>query len=342
MIQSNKRLFNKYLYIIFTLIFITIFSSCSKDDSLVGETEFKFGTVCTISLPKGTDESIYNGAFNILDLVSKEISRTDKTSSISILNLNKSNSFNKETYKLIKDSYEMSKQSDGLFNPSIGAAVSLWDIGGTNPRIPSDKELKAIDTNYKDVKFDDENRLISIPNNMEIDLGADGKGYSADLIKNYLISKKIDRAIINLGGNILLIGSKKINQDWVIGLQDPNKEVGNSYILLSLSDTSVVTSGTYERFFIKDGIKYHHILSPSTLYPADSDIISSSIISKDSTLCDMLSTTCFIMGSKRSLEFIKNYSNVSAVFLLKDGSIVFSENFDKDYQIVNNDYSIRN
>jgi thiamine biosynthesis lipoprotein len=236
----------------------------------------------------------------------------------------------------------MSEQSNGLFDPSIGLAVSLWDIGGSNPRIPSDTELSAIDTNYKEVKFDDKNRVVSIPSNMEIDLGADGKGYSADLIREYLVSKNVNKAIINLGGNILLIGSKNDSEDWVIGLQDPNKDIGKSYILLSLSDTSVVTSGTYERFFIKDGIKYHHILSPLTLYPAVSDIISSSIISKNSTLCDMLSTTCFIMGSKKALEFMKNYPQASAVFLLQDGSVVFSDNFDKDYQIINGDYSLIN
>ncbi|MBK5201069.1 MAG: FAD:protein FMN transferase [Spirochaetaceae bacterium] len=342
MIKFKKRIFYRYLYIVTTSILIIMLSSCSKEVKLVGETEFKLGTVCTISLPEGTDELIYKGAFNVLDLVEKEISRTSETSAISILNVNKSNSFNKETYKLLQDSYKMSEQSNGIFDPSIGLAVSLWDIGGINPRIPSTKELSEIDTNYKDVKFDDKNRVVSIPLNMEIDLGADGKGYSADLIREYLVSKNVNKAIINLGGNILLIGSKSDNVDWVIGLQDPNKEIGNSYILLSLSDTSVVTSGTYERFFIKDGIKYHHILSPSTLYPADSDIISSSIISKNSTLCDMLSTTCFIMGSKKALEFMKKYPQARAVFLLKDGSVVFSDNFDKDYQITNSDYSIIN
>ncbi len=340
MTTFKKKLLYKSLYTSILVICLLILTSCSKDVKMLGQTEFKLGTVCTISLPEGTPDSIYDGAFEILDKVESEISRTNENSSISILNKNKVNEFNDESYKLIKDSFKMSEESDGIFNPSLGGVISLWDIGGDNQRIPSESELHSINTNYNEVEFDDENNRVVIPSDMSLDFGADGKGYSADLIRDYLEEQGISKAIINLGGNILLIGSKSISEKWVIGLQDPKKDIGTSYLLLSLSDTSVVTSGTYERFFIKDGVKYHHILSPTTLYPANSDIISSSIISKDSTLCDMLSTTCFIMGSEKALEFMKNYPQASAVFLLEDGTLVFSDNFYGDYQILNSDYSI--
>jgi thiamine biosynthesis lipoprotein len=304
------------------------------------KTDFKVGTICTISLPSDTDDEIFTECFALLDQIENNISRTAAGSEINKLNKNKTAILTNDTYILFKASYDLCKESGGAFNPSIGAAVSLWDIGGDNPRIPSDEELKNIDTDYNAVVMNDKTRQVTIPDNMEVDLGGVGKGYSANKIRKYLYSHGIDRGIINLGGNILLLGSKANNMDWTIGLQDPNNETGTAYIALHLSNTSVVTSGTYERYFEEDGIRYHHILSSKTLYPAESDIISSTIISNNSTMCDILSTTCFVMGSKKALDFIKKYKSVSAIFLLEDGSIVTSDNFDFEYSVLNESYHI--
>jgi thiamine biosynthesis lipoprotein len=335
---ANKKRTKQYIFAF--LIFVFLLSSCSTDIEMESRTDFKLGTICTISLPAGTDNEVFEECFQILDKVEGQISRTIPNSDISVLNKDKHLTIQNEIFVLLKSSYEICKDSSGAFNPSLGAAVSLWDIGGDNPRIPSDKELSEIDTDYNNVVMKDLTHEVLIPDNMEIDLGAVGKGYSANMIRKFLQGKGIEHAIINLGGNILLIGEKSKNTDWTIGLQDPDKDTGSSYILLSLSDTSVVTSGTYERFFEKDGKRYHHILSSKTLYPAESDIISSTIISKNSTLCDILSTACFVMGSKEALEYIKKYKGVSAIFLLKDGSIVTSENFDFEYKILNDNYHI--
>ena len=319
-------------------VMLLLLSSCSKDIEMKSITDFKEGTICTISLPANTDDEVFDECFAILDGVEKQISRTDIKSEISNLNNNKTAILSSETYILFKASYDLCKESGGAFNPSIGAAVSLWDIGGENPRIPSDEELNSIDSDYNKVTLDDKIHQVTIPDNMEVDLGGVGKGYSANKLRKYLQTQNIERGIINLGGNILLLGSKTRNKDWTIGLQDPNNGTGMAYIALSLSDISIVTSGTYERYFEKDGIRYHHILSSKTLYPAESDIISSTIISNNSTLCDILSTTCFVMGSKKSLDFIKKYDGVSAIFLLTDGYIVTSDNFDFEYKILNDSY----
>lgn len=317
---------------------MSIFVSCTSETEMVSKTEFKMGTICTISLPYGTADEVFDGCFKVLDDVESSISRTDANSELSLINKNKKGVLDPETFNLMQSSIDMYRESGGAFNPAIGAAVSLWDIGGDNPRIPSDEELAAVDVDANDISTNIRNSSVAIPSNMEIDLGAVGKGWSANKLRIYLREKHISNAIINLGGNILLFGKKDNKKNWTIGLQDPNKDTGDSYVLLSLNDTSIVTSGTYERFFIEDGVKYHHILSSETLYPAESDIISSTIISKNSTLCDMLSTTSFIMGSEKALEFIKRYDGVSAIFLLKDGSIVTSDNFDFEYEILNENY----
>jgi thiamine biosynthesis lipoprotein len=336
LILKNKK--TTILYMVTLFIMMSIFVSCTSETEMVSKTEFKMGTICTISLPYGTADEVFDGCFKVLDDVESSISRTDADSELSLINKNKKGVLDPDTFNLMQSSLDMYRESGGAFNPAIGAAVSLWDIGGDNPRIPSDEELAAVDVDADDILVNIRNSSVSIPSNMEIDLGAVGKGWSANKLRTYLRKEHISNAIINLGGNILLFGKKDNKKNWTIGLQDPNKDTGDSYILLSLSDTSIVTSGTYERFFIEDGVKYHHILSSETLYPAESDIISSTIISKNSTLCDMLSTTCFIMGSEKALEFIKRYDGVSAIFLLKDGSIVTSDNFDFEYEILNENY----
>lgn len=335
-----KKLKSKYnLLMVFLLsLSILLLSSCSESTEMKSKTDFKEGTICTINLPIDTNDLVFDECFAILDQVESQISRTDANSEISKLNKNKTAILSDETYMLFKYSYELARESSGAFNPSIGAAVSLWDIVGDNPRIPSDEELNNIDTDYKKVIFNDETNQVTILDNMEVDLGGVGKGYSANKLRDYLAGQKINRAIINLGGNILLMGAKSSNQDWTIGLQDPKDESGTSYILLALSNTSVVTSGTYERYFEKDGVRYHHILSSKTLYPAKSDIISSTIISNNSALCDILSTTCFVMGSTKALDFVNKYDDVYSIFLLSDGSIVTSENFDFEYTILNENY----
>lgn len=329
--------FIKFAILFITFVFLT---SCSNKTTYVKKTDFALGTICTISLPSSADDSLFEESFDLIGQIEDEISAQLDDSYIGQLNINKEAEFPKEIYDFVKDSYTFSNNSSSVFNPSLGGVIKLWDIGGENPRIPSDEELSSINTNAKEVVFDDDTNTISIPYNMDIDLGGIGKGYVADKLKSFLLSKNVKSGIINLGGNILLIGEKDKNTNWTIGLQKPFANAGVSYILLSLKDVSVVTSGPYERYFEDNGKIYHHILDPKTLYPSDSDIVSSTIISSDSTLADALSTTCFILGSEKALDFLKNYPQVEAVFLLKNDKIVFSDNFDETYSIKDSTYSL--
>ena len=241
---------------------------------------------------------------------------------------------NQEVFDLFKYSIDLAKKSDGKFNIAMGLVVSLWDIGGANPRVPNKDELESVNINYNEIKLDEKNLIIEIPINMEIDLGALGKGYAADKLVSYLKSQKVNNAIINLGGNIVVIGEKNKNTSWIIGLQDPDVE-NEIFSTLKVSDISIVTSGTYERFFYKDGIKYHHILDPDTLYPSQSDIKSSTIIGENSLICDSLSTTCFLLGSQKALDLLDNFEGYYGFFMLEDNSIIHSDDFDIEYDLIN-------
>ncbi len=327
-------MFKKSNILFLSIIFILL-TSCKSEVKLQTQTQIALGTVCSIKLEENVDSDIYKKCFSILNDVEKEISRTNENSYISILNREKEVVVNQDVFDLFELGITLAKQSNGKFNIAMGSVVSLWDIGGTNPRIPSNAELNSVNIDYNQIQLDRKTLSIKIPSDMQIDLGALGKGYAADKLRNSLVSKSIDKAIINLGGNVLVIGRKDIDNLWTIGLQDP-LDTSKIFAALEVESSSIVTSGTYERFFYQDGVKYHHILDPDTLYPCKSDIISSSIIGKDSLICDCLSTTCFLLGSEQALEFMKNYKDYSAFFLLEDNSIVLSDNFNYEYKLKEN------
>jgi thiamine biosynthesis lipoprotein len=327
-------MFKKIILLALSLSLV-FFSSCKGEIQLEAQTQIALGTVCSIKLPKGTKNSVYEECFKILSNVEQEISRTREDSYISVLNRDKKVQTNTEVFQLFEYAIDLAKESEGKFNIAMGKVVSLWDIGGSNQRIPSSLELNEAKIDYNEIILDKANLSISIPSNMEIDFGALGKGYAGDKLRDYLKSVELDKAIVNLGGNVLVIGNKSENQPWTIGLQDPN-DIEKIFVALKVEDLSIVTSGTYERFFYQEGIKYHHILDPNTLYPSESDILSSTIIGKDSLICDSLSTTCFLLGREKALEFMKNYEDYSAFFLLSDNSIVTSDNFNYEYRVFEN------
>ncbi|MGD1817059.1 MAG: FAD:protein FMN transferase [Pleomorphochaeta sp.] len=327
-------MFKKYNIIVFIAILL-LFVSCKQEEKFQTQTQIALGTICSIKLEDSVDDSVFSNCFSILQNVEKEISRTNEESYISILNRDKTVQVNQEVFDLFKLAISLAQLSDGKFDVAMGSVVSLWDIGGDNPRIPSKAELDSVNVDYTQIKLDEDTLTVEIPQNMQIDFGALGKGYAADKLVEYLKSENINKGIINLGGNVDVIGQKSDGSLWTIGLQDPNNQE-EIFAALDVSDVSIVTSGTYERYFYQDGVKYHHILDPDTFYPSDSDIISSTIIGKQSLICDCLSTTSFLLGSERALELLKHFDGYSGFFLLKNNELVHSDNFDYKYQMITN------
>ncbi|MCH3917388.1 MAG: FAD:protein FMN transferase [Spirochaetia bacterium] len=311
--------------------------ACNKQTTvpMVAKSGIYMGTVCAVSLPKGSDENLYLGAFDLLQDIDDNLSRTKEGSLVKTLNdTGKIKVADTSYFDLFCRAFELADATGGAFDPAIGKAVALWGIGTEHERIPSEAELAQVDADYSQVSINKAEHTITIPKGMEIDLGAIGKGYATDCLVSYFKEKGVGRAIINLGGNVRVIGSKAKDKPWKIGLQAPFKERGESYVLLSLDDVAVVTSGAYERYFVKDGKVYCHILDPKTLYPAETDIASSTIIGKDATLCDVLSTTCFVLGSSKALALLKKFPQVAAIFLLNDGSITTTPSFPYVYEDV--------
>jgi thiamine biosynthesis lipoprotein len=214
--------------------------------------------------------------------------------------------------------------SSGAFDPTIRPVVHLWGIQTDNARVPDkneiDRDIKLV--NYKDIILDGNNYSVMLRNkNQALDLGAIAKGFAADEVKSIFSKNAIKSAIIDLGGNIFAMGSKPDDTSWKIGIQDPLKRRGEFVGTISVIDKSVVTSGNYERYFINQGKRFHHIINPMSGNPSDNGVISATIISDYSIDGDALSTCAFVMGLEKGLLLTESIKGVDAIFITEDRRI---------------------
>lgn len=220
----------------------------------------------------------------------------------------------------IKMCSEISAFSGGKFDITVGGVSRLWNIGEENQRIPSDDEIndELENVGYGKIKFGKDE--VELSKGVKIDLGAVGKGMACDMLKAYFDNSNMQGAIISVGGSILACGDyNKAGDKWKIAISHPRNE-GEYLGIISLDEGFVSTSGDYERYFEKDGKRYHHILDATTGYPAETDIISVTVVCDSGILSDALSTTCFILGEKESKPLLEKY-NASAIFVDKDMNI---------------------
>lgn len=222
--------------------------------------------------------------------------------------------------------------TDGAFDITISPVSSLWNISGGSVDIPDDGSIKtALDmVDYHKINVNSSSVTIDAP--AAIDLGGIAKGYIADLIKSYLIENGVDSAIINLGGNILCVGSKPDGSAFTIGIKKPFSSVNEAITNISVQDLSVVTAGVYERYFYKDDKLYHHILSPYTGKPANTGLYSVTVISPASVDGDCLSTACLVMGLEKGKALIDSLDGIYAVFVTDKNEIVLSEGLENNTQ----------
>jgi thiamine biosynthesis lipoprotein len=313
---------------IVTFVGISLFSSCRQQ--MPERTEYVLGTICTINLFDQGSDAIYTESFNRLKKLESILSANREDTNIAAINAAAGEAPVKaapETLSILRDALIFSDKTGGLFDPSIGPLVKAWNIGTDYAAIPKTDVLHRSMSlvNYHDIIIDDKNETVFLTKKgMKLDLGAIAKGYAADDIARLLKSKKIKKAIIDLGGNIYALGEKEPGKDWNIGIRDPETERGEPILSISVNNTSVVTSGIYERFFEANGKKYHHILDPRTGYPAENDLLSVTIVATSSMDADALSTSTFLLGADKGMSLIEQTKNVDAIFINKKREVRLS------------------
>ena len=300
---------------------------CTKNKSgKISESGFLMDTVVSVTLYGNEDEDILKGCFDELSRFDKLWSRTSPESEIYRLNSGEISEVSEDTADLLRKALYFSKLSGGAFDVSICPESELWSFkdGGRVPDAEAINEaLKKV--GYENITVTDENEvLFSIPG-AEMDLGGIAKGYAADKLKEYLLANGVESAVINLGGNTLCVGEKPDGSAFKVGIQYPFKDQNEIIALLCVKDMSVVTSGVYERSFEKDGKLYHHLLDPSTGYPAKNNLLSVSIICKSSADADALSTACFVLGLDEGMKLINSMDGYYAIFITDDFELHYSE-----------------
>lgn len=325
--------FNRFLSIILIITFLVGIYGCypapvnSTPKTVSG---FKLNTYVSVTAYGNCDENILNECLSLCDKYEQIFSRTMEDSLLYKLNNNTLTQSDDDLYALIKEGLLYSRKSKGSFDITIGAVSQLWDFTVQNPKAPSDEEIQKMlpFVDYNSVELDDETQKITLPKGCVIDLGAIAKGYIADKMKEFLLENGVDGAIINLGGNVLCVGKKPDDSAFKIAVKKPFTE-SDSVAVLKIDDMSVVSSGTYERYFTENDHFYHHILNPQTGYPYDNGLSGVTIISKESLTGDALSTLCFSLGLTAGLDYINSLPDVEAVFITKDGAVYYSDGMDK-------------
>lgn len=225
------------------------------------------------------------------------------------------------TYDLIKMAVHYSREDFG-FNALIGPLVKLWKIGFQGANVPADRDIQArlrlIDPCQ--VELDDTRRTVYLKQaGMELDLGGIAKGYIADQIRAFWEVHGVSAGIINLGGNLVMVGSspRRADGQWNIGVQDPQLHRGENMEIVRQPACSAVTSGIYERFLIKDGHRYHHLIDPRTGYPLKTDLSSVTVFTDRSVLGEIEAKRLFFNGRPIS-GWLNRSGNRAAVFIHND------------------------
>ncbi|MCQ2017040.1 FAD:protein FMN transferase [Clostridium butyricum] len=315
-------------------------------NSFAESSEYIFNTkiYMNISINLEYEKMVLEKASNYMRNLEKKLNFYDENSEISLINRNSGIKFVKvseDTFNVIKSAKFCSELTNGVFDATIAPLVKKWSVNSSSPKVLSIEEVNTVKSlvNYKDILLCEDNKSVMLARkDQEIDLGGIAKGYIADKIIELYKENGIKSGIINLGGNVKVLGKKSDDLMWNIGIIKPEKHANENIAVVSVEDMSVVTSGAYERAFLYNGKMYHHIINPITGYPAETDLKSITVICKDSVHADALSTPLFIMGKYKAYEFMKS-KQISGIMVTDDDKIIITKDLLKNFKLFK-DYEV--
>ena len=315
--------------------------AASQDDS-ESITDTAMGTDCSVRVfgAKGAAKDIMD---MLSDIESRYLSWRIEGSDIANLNENASEDESvapsEWTYDYLEKVLGLAEKSNGAFDPTLGRLSQLWNLGTDNPYIPKKSEVTELlsETGWEKITLDDGN--VYLKDDVQIDLGAVGKGIGCDEALKLLEDADAEAAVVSVGGSILTYGDKPDGKPWKVGIANPRTEDGEAYLgALTIEGTrSISTSGDYEKYVIQDGVRYHHILDPETGYPAESGLISVTIVCEDGWLSDGLSTACFVLGYEDSLPLLEAYQ-AEAVFVTEDKKVLVTDGLKDLFTLTDSSY----
>lgn len=339
--NGAKKKLNKKSLIAIILCAVIVFGIVSYDfisgKSSCEKTSVAMGTVVTVKL-------FGFGAKNDLDKIETEINGLENSvlswrkEGSDVYRINKGSgtqvSVSPDTVKIIGQCIDISDDCGGVFDITIGNVTKLWDFGGNNQRLPSDDEIKTAlgSVGYKNVSIS--GNAVQIKKGQSLDLGAVGKGFVCDKIKELLDKGRTKSAVVSVGGSLLIYG----NRTFSVGIVNPDNDK-QSMGTLKLKDTCVSTSGNYEKYFEQDGKRYHHILNAATGYPATSEFKSVTVVCESGLISDALSTVCYIAGYRKSIEILKKF-DAEAVFIFNNNAVRVTDGLSGKFTVTDDSYTL--
>ncbi len=329
----------KALFILLFLLYMNTLQAGAQQEAVKSQvepqrsSELMLGTVCTLTIYDNPHEAAFEKAFNRIEAIENQMSITRESSIVSQINREAGQNpvvVPPETFTVIEEALYIASLSQGAFDPTVGPLTAAWAIGTDSPRVPSNEEIARLIplVAWETVETDPQASTVFLPEpGMRLDLGGIAKGFAADEVRTILQDSGVNSAIVNLGGNVLTIGTKPDGSLFNIGIQNPAEDRGTYIMIVSISDTTIVSSGPYERYFSVGETLYHHILDPDSGYPVHSEVGGVSIFSESSFIADALSTAFFVMGIERGMALVESLAGIDAAAVTWDNQIIVSSGF---------------
>lgn len=338
-IKYNIKSAVRILLLTVLAAFVIISQTGCSNKEPVSRTAFYLNTQCEIKIfdmKKGKAEDVLDKAFSEIENYESILSKTVEGSDVYNINNagGKAVKVTDDTVSVIELGLQMAELSGGRFDITIGEVTDLWNFTGDNPKVPDRASLQAAlnHVDYRNIIVDGNTVALRDPK-AQLDLGGVAKGYIADRTAEFLEAKGVERAVVNLGGNVVVIGEKAKDTPWNIGVERPYSDRTELIGAVAVKDATLVTSGIYERKFEQDGVLYHHVLDPDTGFPADSDLEAVTIKAAkgNSGFCDGLSTVCLMLGKDKAMNLVKELQGkypkmcLEAAFIDKNNDMVQTE-----------------
>ncbi len=269
----------------------------------------------------------------VLELESA-MSVTRDDSDVTRYNNNESQTVGWDTYTLVERALELCEETDGALDITLYPVQQAWGFTTDVRRVPGEQELKEllgkVDYQKLDVRIVDGYGTIGI-GDAQIDLGAVAKGYTGDCLLNILKEQGVASAMLDLGGNVQVLGSKPDGSLWKVAVRNP-LDTSSAIGVLEVTDKAVITSGSYERYFEENGKRYWHILDPKTGYPAESGLVSVTVVGDSGVRCDGLSTALFVMGKEKAVEFWRKAGDFEMLLVTESGELFITEGLQETFE----------
>lgn len=322
--------------LVFCLAILMTLGGCERKPEKVQSTGTAMGTIIsqTLYVKDAEGDRYTEEVLQEIGLLEGEISRRIEDSEIAKLNSNRSSVVSDELLQVLQETTKISKDSDGALDISIGELVLLWNIDELlleqeNGKIPTKEEIENAlqKVNYNNIRFEENNVILD--GNIQLDLGAIGKGYACDRVLDYLKKQEnITGGIVSIGGSVVTYGCKPDGNHFKIGIMHPREDGMYLGFIEVMGECFISTSGDYERFIEVDGKRYHHILDPHTGYPAESDLCSVTVVCDNGFLSDALSTACFVLGKEDGMKLVEKYG-AEALFVDQNLNITMTSGMEK-------------